>query len=93
MIYLLIVWLLALILIQITEPIFVYVISLNVLCLTFSWVGAITGVVSLVIMFPGIFHEFNVAKKEHEYRTKKNQGNVGLACTDIYSLFFKLFVR
>ena len=89
MIYLLIVWLLALILIQITEPIFVYVISLNVLCLTFSWVGAITGVVSLVIMFPGIFHEFNVAKKEHEYRTKKNQGNVGLACTDIYSLFLK----
>jgi len=36
-----------------------------------GWVSAITGVVSLVIMWPGIFFEFSVAQKEQQYLAKK----------------------
>ena len=39
-----------------------------------SWVSAITGLISLVIMWPGIFYEFSVAQKEAEYLAKKAAG-------------------
>ena len=41
-----------------------------------SWVSAITGIVSLVIMWPGIFYEFSVAQKEQQYLAKKAAGNM-----------------
>ena len=40
-----------------------------------SWVSAITGIVALVIMLPGIFYEYDVAQKEYQYIAQKKKGN------------------
>ena len=51
-----------------------YQLTKRIKSLIYSWVSAITGLVSLVIMWPGIFYEFSVAQKEVEYLDQKAAG-------------------
>ena len=51
-----------------------YQLTKRIKSLIYSWISAITGLVSLVIMWPGIFYEFSVAQKEVEYLAQKAAG-------------------
>ena len=53
----------------------VYILSFTIkIFLSCSWISIGTGVVSIIILLPCIFQEFNAVDKEHEYLAKHSRG-------------------